>query len=62
MEQIARELDITSTMLYNWRRKYEASELKPTKDSPLTAEQRIKQLELENKNFGRSSITFEHPL
>jgi len=49
MEQIARELDVTSTMLYNWRKKYSSSAAKNTMTGiSLTAEQRIKQLELEN--------------
>ena len=48
MEQIARELDVTTTMLYNWRKKYKSSDLSSKNDSSLTAEQRIKQLELEN--------------
>ena len=49
MEQIARELDVSSTILYNWRRKYKDSELGNTVNSPpLSAEQRIKQLEIEN--------------
>lgn len=49
MEQIARELDVTSTMLYNWRKKYGGSAVNnKTAGISLTAEQRIKQLELEN--------------
>lgn len=49
MEQIARELDVTSTMLYNWRKKYSGSATENTiTGTSLTAEQRIKQLELEN--------------
>lgn len=49
MEQIARELDVTSTMLYNWRKKYGGSAVNhTTTGTSLTAEQRIKQLELEN--------------
>lgn len=50
MEQIARELGITSTMLYNWRKKYgELSSEVVEKGSSLSSEElRIKQLELEN--------------
>lgn len=49
-EQIARELDITTTMLYNWRKKYSDSESSSIdNESQLTPEQlKIKQLELEN--------------
>lgn len=49
-EQIARELDITTTMLYNWRKKYGSGESRSIEnESQLTPEQlKIKQLELEN--------------
>ena len=49
-EQIARELDITTTMLYNWRKKYVIGESSSIEnESQLTPEQlKIKQLELEN--------------
>ncbi|MCO7225563.1 transposase [Pleionea sp. CnH1-48] len=49
-EQIARELGITTTMLYNWRKKYSGSESSSIdNESQLTPEQlKIKQLELEN--------------
>lgn len=49
-EQIARELDITTTMLYNWRKKYGIGESSSIEnESQLTPEQlKIKQLELEN--------------
>lgn len=49
-EQIARELDVTTTMLYNWRKKYGNGESRSIEnESQLTPEQlKIKQLELEN--------------
>ena len=48
-EQIPRELEVSSTKLYNWRRKCKNSELGNTMNGlPLYAEQRIKQLEIEN--------------
>ncbi|MET1257636.1 transposase, partial [Aliikangiella maris] len=63
MEQIARELDIASTMLYNWRKKY-AEPLSDTveKDSSLTPEQiKIKQLELENARLREERNILKKP-